>query len=67
MIKEGKNQSEIYIGDTIEYDVKSYQVKVTIVKLTNIQVKVITVLTVHRKTFGTTNNYVTQLNKIKYI
>ena len=43
MLKAGKTRAENYIGNTIEYDMISYQVKVTIVKRTNIQVKVLTV------------------------
>ena len=43
MLKAGKNRAEIYIGNTVEYDVKYSQVKVTIVKRTNIRVKKITV------------------------
>ena len=42
MLKAGKTQSEIFIGNTIEYDVKSPQVKVTIIKRTNIQEKILT-------------------------
>ena len=34
-----KINTEIYIGNTIEYDMKSSQVKVTILKRTKIQVK----------------------------
>ena len=29
-----KNQAEINIGNTVEYDVKSYKVKMTVVKFT---------------------------------
>ena len=36
-----KTQSEIYIGNTIEYDVKSYQFKRTILKCTEVQLKVL--------------------------
>ena len=43
MLKAGKTREEIYIGNTIEYDVKSSEVKVTIVKRTKIRVKVLTV------------------------
>ena len=43
MLKLGKTRAEICIGDTIDYDVKPYQVKVTIVKYTNKQVKGLTV------------------------
>ena len=43
MLKAGKTRQEIYIGNTIEYDVKSYQVKVTIVKHTKMRVKGLTV------------------------
>ena len=39
MLKAGKTQEEIYIGDTIEYDVKSSQVKLNVVKCTKIRVK----------------------------
>ena len=43
MLKSGKTRAEIYTGDTIEYDVKSSQAKVTIVKRTKIRVKGLTV------------------------
>ena len=43
MLKSVKNQAEIYMGNTIEYDVKSSQVKVTRIKRTNIRAKVLTV------------------------
>ena len=43
MLKSVKNQAEIYMGNTIEYDVKSSQVKVTRIKRTNIRAKVSTV------------------------
>ena len=43
MLKAGNTRAEIYIGDNIEYDVKSSQVKVTIVKRTKIRVKGLTV------------------------
>ena len=39
MLKVGKTQAEMYIVNTIEYDVKSYQVKVNIVKRTKIRLK----------------------------
>ena len=35
-----KIQVEIYIGNTIKYDVKSYQVKTFIVKCTELRLKV---------------------------
>ena len=34
-----KTRAEIYIGNTIDYDVKSYQVKTTIVKFKRVQIK----------------------------
>ena len=43
MLKAGNTQAEMSMGDTIEYDVKSSQVKVIIVKRTKIQVKGLTV------------------------
>ena len=39
MLKVSKTRAEIYIGNTIEYDVESYQVKMTIVKCTKLQIK----------------------------
>ena len=36
MLKAGKTREEIYMGNTIEYYVKSSQVKVTIVHLTDV-------------------------------
>ena len=41
MIKSGKTRVEIYMGNTIKDDMKSSQVKVTILKRTKIQVKVL--------------------------
>ena len=43
MIEAGETRSEIYMGNTIEYDVKSSQIKVLIVKRTKIRVKGLTV------------------------
>ena len=43
MLKAVKTQAETYIGDNIEYDVKSFQVKATIVKRTKIWEKGLTV------------------------
>ena len=37
MLKLWKTQSKIDMGNTIEYDVKSYQVKTTIVKCTKVK------------------------------
>ena len=34
-----EKQAEIYIGNTIEYDVKSYQLKTTIVTWTKVNIK----------------------------
>ena len=39
--KNVRTRSEIYIGNIIEYDVKSYQVKTTIVKCTKVRLKVL--------------------------
>ena len=39
MLKAWKTQEEICIGNAIEYDAKLYQVKMTIVKRTNVQLK----------------------------
>ena len=36
-----KDQAKIGIGNTIEYDVKSYQVKITILKCTKVCIKVL--------------------------
>ena len=43
MLKARKTWAKIYIGDSIEYDVKLSQVKVTIVKRKKIRVKGFTV------------------------
>ena len=43
-----KTQSEIDIGNTIEYDLKSYQVKTTIVNFTNVQLEGLKTATAHR-------------------
>ena len=40
MLKVSKTRTEIYIGNTIEYDVKSYQVKTAIVRYTKVRIKV---------------------------
>ena len=42
MLKAGKTRVEIYMGNTIDFDTKSSQVKVTMVKLKNIRVKCLT-------------------------
>ena len=48
--RQGQNNWEdIDIGNTIEYDVKSYQVKTTIVKCTKL--KHYWILTAHRKRY----------------
>ena len=39
MIKMSNTQSEIYIGNNIEYDMNSYQVKKAIVKFTKVRIK----------------------------
>ena len=39
MLKAWKTQPEMDIGNTIEYDVKSHQVKTTIVKCTKVHIK----------------------------
>ena len=39
MLKVWKTLAEIYMGSTIYYDVKSYQVKMTIVKFKKVQLK----------------------------
>ena len=43
MLQSRNTRAQIYIVDTIEYDVKSTQVKLTIVKRTKIRVKLLTV------------------------
>ena len=62
MLKAVKTQAETYIGDNIEYDVKSFQVKATIVKRTKIWEKGLTVNR-SQKTVGMANEYVTQWTK----
>ena len=39
MLKEWNNQEEIDIGNNTEHDVKSYQVKKTIVKCAKVRIK----------------------------
>ena len=39
MLKVSKTQEESYIGNTIEYDTKAYQVRKTIVKRTSVRLK----------------------------
>ena len=41
MLKVWKTRAEIYIGDTIEYDLKSNQLKMTIVKCTKLRIKLL--------------------------
>ena len=43
MLKAGKTRVEIYMGNTIDFVTKSSQVKVTIVKHTQIRLKLLTV------------------------
>ena len=43
MLKAGKTRAEIYLVNIIDYDVKSSQVKMTIVKRTNIRLNILTV------------------------
>ena len=63
MMKPGKTQAEIYIGNTTECDTKSSQVRVTIVKRTKIWLKELTVNRSQKKNVGIANEYVTQLKK----
>ena len=42
-------RAEMDIGNNIEYDVKSYQAKITIVNCTNIRLEVLKMLTAHRR------------------
>ena len=39
MLKAWKTRAEIYLGNTVDYDVKSYQLKMTIVKRANVKLK----------------------------
>ena len=39
MLKAWNNRAEIEIGNSTEYDTKAYQVKMTIVKCTNVQLE----------------------------
>ena len=39
MLKVWNTWSDIYMGNTIEYDTKSYQVRMTIVQCTSVQIK----------------------------
>ena len=39
ILKSQKIRAEIDINNTIEYDLKSYQVKVTVVKFTKVRLK----------------------------
>ena len=53
----------IDIGNTIYYDVKYYQVKITLVNCTYVQQKGLKILTAHIRDFGIVNNNVTQIIK----
>ena len=41
MFKVSNTRAEIYIGNTIKYDVKSHQVKTKIVKYTKVHIKLL--------------------------
>ena len=41
MLRVWNTRVEIYIGNTLEYDVKSFQFKTTIVKYTKVGIKVL--------------------------
>ena len=61
--KGWKNRAEIYTGNTIDYDVKPYQVKTTIVNCTGVRLKVLKKLTAHSWDVGIPNMNVTQIIK----
>ena len=50
MLKAGKTQAEIYIGNAIEFDTELPQVRVTVVKRTKIRLKELTVNHSQKKT-----------------
>ena len=54
-----KTRAEIDIGNTIEYDVKSYQVKVIILNCAYVQLKVLIILTTNRRDAGIANMFLT--------
>ena len=80
-LKQNLNKEEIKLadkqnGDTHTYgctyghtdgweDVKPYQVKTTVVNCTTVQVRVLRILTNHRRDFGLSNMYVVQIKKTK--
>ena len=65
-VRPGWNtRAEIDIGNTIEYDIKLYQVKMTVVNCTDIWIKGLKTLTAHRKDVGVSNMYVTQIIKFQ--
>ena len=63
MLRVWNTQAENDIVTTIEYDVKSFQVKMTIVKCTNHKKRIETYLPTERDV-GIANVYVTQSEKI---
>ena len=52
ILKLWNTLTEIYMGNTIEYDVKSYQVKTIIVKCTKVYIKILKFNYSHKKTLG---------------
>ena len=64
MLKVWKTREEMYMGNTIEYYTKSYQVIITIVKRTSVRQKGLTV-NCSQRNISITNEYVTQWNKLK--
>ena len=65
MLKVWNTRSEIDIGNTIDYDVKSCQAKTAIVKYTKVCIKVLKFNRSQKKYVGMANLYVTQENKLK--
>ena len=52
--------------NNIYCNAKSCQVMKTILNVTNVQQKILKILTTHRRDFDTFNYYVTQLHSFKY-
>ena len=54
------------MGNITAYDVKSCQVKMTIVNCTEVRLKGIKISTYHKRDVGIANNYATQKENFKW-
>ena len=63
--KVGKPKRKLTQLNTIDYEVKLCKVVTTIVNCTYVQLKIVKILTSHRRDDDTVNGYVTQLQYVK--